>query len=447
MSNNNLTPSDVIARSLATAFKEQLKENNKIYNHPVKQSARRLALPHNISGYEYKNQNNNMILLMHNLFNPNYGSAYATISQIKKLNGRIKRGEYIKGIPIESNFQMYKDEDGKSHYYPWSDDEKKQAIKQKGLYVYWCRRFKTVYNIHGQTEGLDPKYYPNLEQVDMDDKSFGSEILAKTEALAELHGIKISHRNGTPAYYHPDDTVSIPRPKDFRTNEIGYCATLLHELVHGVGNRKRLNFKGHKVQRCSNDRATEELRAELGSVLMCAQLGIPYEEHMENHAAYCSSWIRSIDEDPDYLMKSIKDVVLSSNYLMNLKPEHQLILDSCDTDFQKHLTSMAIASGKDVETQLDDMSLGEPIGNMYVSRHHAFHIAKANEDHPFMPNNLSFNDDFDKSLYDDVLNSYHNKAKHESKSILRILDGDMDFDSSHDPDASVEYDNTQAMRF
>ena len=208
MSTIKLSPSDVIARSLADAFIKQIRENETLIQDPVKQGARMFEMPHNMNGYVYKNQNNCAILLLHNMMNPNYGGSYATRKQITDLGGTIKRGEYIKSIPIESNFLMYVDEKGKSHYYPYNKPEKVQEIKQKQLRTFWSRRFRAVYNVKGQTEGLAPKYYAEPEPGEL----LAAETKKKVEALVKLHGIEVMNQRKTPCYNHLRDDITMPNP-------------------------------------------------------------------------------------------------------------------------------------------------------------------------------------------------------------------------------------------
>ena len=240
-------------------------------------------------------------------------------------------------------------------------------------------------------------------------------------------------------------------PTDFVDGEYGYYATLLHEMVHSSGNRGRLNFRGDlSIGRNTLDLATEELRAELGAVLMCAQLEIPYADHMDSHAGYCQHWMEVVDQDPQFLMQSIKDVVMSCNYLLNYKSEHKMILDSCNNDFQRHLVAMAIAGGKDVETSIEKLSMGEVLGNMHVSKHHGYHIALANSDNPVMPSMPEeYGDELDKSLLSSVKSAYHGKANKEAKSIMITLDGDLEYDPSmesvHDNDADYRVTNNPGL--
>lgn len=443
----SITPGEVIVSSIASSFVGQLKTHKKLFVHPVKEEALRvLDVPHSFTGYRYTNKRNVMLLLMHQLANPEWGSGYATSSQVRKKGGHIKSDELKKGIPIESNFQMYTDEDGKSHYYPYSDKKKVQEIKDKGLYTYWVNRYKTVFNIVGQTEGMPAKYYPKPTLFDRNCPKLAADVAQKVNDLCELHGVKVYHKDGVPCYVHGRDHIEIPEPHKFKKGEIGYYSTLLHELVHAVGTTKKLNFKGEMKPRNLKDRAVEELRAELGSVMMCAQLGIPYEEHVDNHAGYIQLWIDSIEADPSMLMNSVQDVVLSSDYLLNMTEESKFMLQHCDVDEQVHLYSMAVATGKDIESCIENMSNGKFPKIMHdLSDHHAWHIAKSCEDNPLSPKLGKFTGAIESEVKERVVKGYHQKSRKLAKSMMLSLDSDYGIDSVSDASLDEGMDCSQAL--
>lgn len=63
--------------------------------------------------------------------------------------------------------------------------------------------------------------------------------------------------------------------------------------------------------------AKEELRAEIASMMLTRQLGLPHNP--DRHAAYVESWINILQKDPSEILKAasdapkIKDYVLSFN--------------------------------------------------------------------------------------------------------------------------------------
>ena len=67
---------------------------------------------------------------------------------------------------------------------------------------------------------------------------------------------------------HPDAAARRP----LRQRE-GYCGTLIHEMSHWTGAPSRLN-RDLRNRFGSHDYAREELRAEIGQMMVCAELGI-----------------------------------------------------------------------------------------------------------------------------------------------------------------------------
>src|SRR5580693_7690475 len=69
--------------------------------------------------------------------------------------------------------------------------------------------------------------------------------------------------------------------------------------------------------------AKEELRAELASVFMAAERGIPHNP--EQHAAYVGSWIQVLQQDKHEIFRAAHDASAITDYLLGLEREHPLI--------------------------------------------------------------------------------------------------------------------------
>ena len=64
--------------------------------------------------------------------------------------------------------------------------------------------------------------------------------------------------------------------------------------------------------------AKEELRAEIGSMMLEAEIGIPHSS-LENHAAYVASWITVLEDDPRELFRAAADAERILEYVVNLE--------------------------------------------------------------------------------------------------------------------------------
>lgn len=123
---------------------------------------------------------------------------------------------------------------------------------------------------------------------------------------------------GSAAYAPLRDAILIAPRETFRSDE-SFTRTLLHEMTHSTGHPLALG-RTMNTQFGSPEYAKEELVAELGSLFMSADLGIQSAdmegEFYDNHVAYLKSWIRALEDDPDYLFKAASQADKASGYLM-----------------------------------------------------------------------------------------------------------------------------------
>jgi hypothetical protein len=69
--------------------------------------------------------------------------------------------------------------------------------------------------------------------------------------------------------------------------------------------------------------AKEELRAELASVFMAAERGIPHDP--EQHAAYVGSWIKSLKEDKHEIFRAAHDASAATDFLLALERDRSVV--------------------------------------------------------------------------------------------------------------------------
>lgn len=113
------------------------------------------------------------------------------------------------------------------------------------------------------------------------------------EEIAKRCPVEIRH-GGNRAFYNPaSDTITMPNQEQFKSPE-AYYATLAHEMVHSTGHKDRCPREFGK--RFGDDAyAFEELVAEMGSVQMGMETGLP--QQVENHASYIDHWMRVLKSD------------------------------------------------------------------------------------------------------------------------------------------------------
>ena len=108
------------------------------------------------------------------------------------------------------------------------------------------------------------------------------------------------------AYYTPvTDSITLPSADQFSSFE-GYLATKAHEVIHSTGIEKRLNRDQGGM--FGDERyAIEELVAETGSAMLCAELGISDESRVKNHTAYFQSWASQVKDEPEKIFQALKN--------------------------------------------------------------------------------------------------------------------------------------------
>jgi len=113
-------------------------------------------------------------------------------------------------------------------------------------------------------------------------------------------------------------------PKDAFKDAAGYYGTALHELAHWTGHPSRLARSTLAEQYRFGDvnYAKEELRAELASVFLAAQRGIPHDP--EQHAAYVNSWIGALKRDKNEIFRAAHDASAATDFILALERDRSI---------------------------------------------------------------------------------------------------------------------------
>ena len=150
------------------------------------------------------------------------------------------------------------------------------------------------------------------------------EVVQTGESILAASGAKIMHDQQDRAFYSRGaDEIHLPSKTAFG-DPAKYYGTALHELGHWSGHEDRLNretlrksdgFGGEMY-------AKEELRAELTSLFLSAERGIPHDP--EQHAAYTRSWIQVLKNDKNEIFRAAKDASRASDYLLEFEQRKEL---------------------------------------------------------------------------------------------------------------------------
>jgi antirestriction protein ArdC len=143
-------------------------------------------------------------------------------------------------------------------------------------------RFFTLFHA-SQIDGIPAYVPPSLAEAPWRAPEAARIILANSGAVVRIGGDRAFYSPGT-------DHIQMPPEVAFASAE-GYCGTLIHEAGHWTGAKSRLN-RDLRNAFGSHDYAREELRAEVGQMMICAELGLAVSESdFSNNAAYVASWL------------------------------------------------------------------------------------------------------------------------------------------------------------
>lgn len=169
-----------------------------------------------------------------------------------------------------------------------------------------------------QIEGMPPLPKPEPREFT------SNEAVGQVVDGLKKDGVVLLHGGDRACYVPKIDTIKMPDKDAFESSE-DYHATLLHEAAHATGAKKRLDrfgMFGHLTG--SESYAREELRAELASAMLGAELGIRQGEyHVQNHAAYLASWLEALRKDKNEIFKAAAHAQNIADWLKGhaVKPE------------------------------------------------------------------------------------------------------------------------------
>ena len=237
---------------------------------------------------------------------------WTTYKQAADQGWQVRKGE--KGTQIE--FWEVKTNAGQrdERHQPEGGETQSSNTRQKDRGSRLIHRVYTVFNakqIDG-IPGFKPKEYTAFEAAEAG------------EAILKNSAAQISHDQADRAFYsRASDSIHLP-PKDLFKDAAGYYGTALHELAHWTGHPSRLDRKTLNESYRFGDinYAKEELRAELSSVFLAAERGIPHDP--EQHAAYVGSWIKSLREDKNEIFRAAHDASAATDFLLALERDRSI---------------------------------------------------------------------------------------------------------------------------
>jgi antirestriction protein ArdC len=98
-----------------------------------------------------------------------------------------------------------------------------------------------------------------------------------------------------------------------------YASVRGHETVHWTGHASRLDRTFGK-RFGDNAYCVEELVAELGSAMICGDLGLPTELH-DSHASYLANWLKMLRADKTAIFLAASKAEQAFSYLRAFSTE------------------------------------------------------------------------------------------------------------------------------
>lgn len=253
--------------------------------------------PLRFSGEPYRGIN--VVILWSAALEAGYRSpTWMTYRQAQALGGQVRRGERGTPIVYAKRIEVEEEKDGE--------------VVTRELPML---RFYTVFNV-SQIEGLPIEHYAPAEQ-----RPNIVERVGRTLELVESVRPKI-HYGGDRAFYREStDDIHMPPFRSFVDGE-SFAATLLHEVVHWTKHSSRLARDFGRKRWGDEGYVMEELVAELGSALLCADLGVTPIVR-EDHAAYIASWLTVLRGDKRAIFSAAGYAQRAIDYLYELHKQAQ----------------------------------------------------------------------------------------------------------------------------
>lgn len=155
------------------------------------------------------------------------------------------------------------------------------------------------------------------------------------ETGVEFYQSKINER----CYYDINKHRIVLPPDNHFFNKEALLSTLAHEIAHSTSKGLEREVTGEFG---SEEYAKEELRAEIASAYICAELGIDTSMNENNNVAYIQSWSTAIKDNYKYLEDAVKDADKICNYVIEKgevyqnKSLNKQLQKECQTPSKEH---------------------------------------------------------------------------------------------------------------
>lgn len=252
-----------------------------------------LEFPHNAAtGRAYRGMNVFTLMARQQALGSD-DSRWCTYDQAAKNEWQVRKGEKATWVEY---WQFEKEEER---------DGQKVTLKLDRPRVFYAKVFHA-----SQIDGMparEPRQRGHQWETD-----------AAAESIIANSGAKIFHDQVDRAFYAPGtDEVHLP-PREGFPGPLDYYEVAMHELGHWTGHASRLK-RDLTGTFGSESYAREELRAQMASLYLSAELGVPFDP--ERHASYQASWVAALKKDKNEIFHAAKDAEKMADYLIDLARE------------------------------------------------------------------------------------------------------------------------------
>jgi antirestriction protein ArdC len=332
----NKTSSRDFRQEVTESMIQMLEKGVAPWQQPWEPGSTSLSVPFNPTS-ERPYRGGNAIHLMATALRGGYDDPrWMTYKQASEQGWQVRKGE--KGTQIEFwEIKPAAREDQPDSSGNRNSESTADGTGEKSRFIH---RVYTVFNAK-QIDRI-PEYAP-AKRSEFEAVQAGEQILTNS-------GARIAHDQADRAFYsRAQDSIHLPPRAAFKEPS-GYYGTALHELAHWTGHPTRLNRQTLNESYRFGDLnyAKEELRAELASVFLAAERGIPHDP--EHHAAYVGSWIKALKEDKNEIFRAAHEASAAADFLLALERDRSIGDEELASGALRELSASAAGAARIEET-------------------------------------------------------------------------------------------------
>lgn len=280
--------------------------------------------PMNASGREYSRMNE-FFLTLHCIGKGYELPVFVTFNQCRDMGAQVKKGEKSFPVLFWNSYAKNKKTGENITMQEYNQLDKASVGEWRTAHTL---RSYDVFNVEQTTLAeVKPEMIAALRE------RFAPQVAGRTvdgmytnKQLDALIGgawvCPIICRAQNDAYYSPTtDSITLPTKEQFNLGGSAedvynagqaFYACALHEMAHSTG--KHLNREDKARRFGDKEYGREELVAELTAAMCGNELGFTTAVR-ENNAAYLSTWLKAIKQEPSFLISVLADVSKATNFI------------------------------------------------------------------------------------------------------------------------------------